>query len=133
MQLLCPKDDWTKLGVFLVLAKILNQFRYWTFNGSFLITGLITTAVVAGVTPNIATRREPQLLHKQESYCLVYSQNGSNGWFNWQTEEVLLSALTSHKIFSVPISMPLAFLVTSHIPPQVTLTPLRAFQSIDLL
>lgn len=77
---------WSLLGI----GKILHQFRYWTFNGSFLITGLITTAVVAGVTPNIATRCEPvtsSFFINEKSYCLVYSQNGTNGWFNWQTEE----------------------------------------------
>ena len=75
---------WSLLGI----GEYLHQFKYWTFNGSFLITGLITTAIVAGISPTIGERREPSsssFYVNDKSDCLVYSRDGVNEWFNWRT------------------------------------------------
>ena len=73
---------WSLLGI----GKWAHQFKFFSFNASFLITGLTTTAIVSGITPTGGDRRLTARSHffvNDDSNCLVYSEKGTNGWFNW--------------------------------------------------
>ena len=92
---------WSLLGI----GKWAHQFKFFTFNASFLITGLTTTAIVAGITPTGGYRRQSARSHffvNDDSNCLVYSEKGTNGWFNWNINKNAYVSLNTDQRTACP-------------------------------
>ena len=66
-------------------GKIRDSFRFWPISLSFLITGLTTTAIIAGITPSntLFHIHIAYTLYPDDDYCTLVNSTKSNGWYNW--------------------------------------------------
>jgi hypothetical protein len=74
-----------KENTLLAIGKWRDQLRYWPITVSFLITGLTTTAIVAGITPSTALFWEDTwlTLWPADDSCSFINSTKSGGGYNW--------------------------------------------------
>ena len=69
------------------LGTFCNQLRFWSTSGSMLLVGLITTAIVAGITPSTTLVEDwyfDIVNTRSIEPCFYTSAGTSNGSFSWK-------------------------------------------------
>ena len=75
-----------RVGTLLGIGTMRNQLHFWSSSGSMLLVGLITTAIVAGITPSISQVEQlaPISLYPNDiEPCFYKSNQASNDSFSW--------------------------------------------------
>lgn len=81
------KEQIAHVRTLLGLGTLREQLRYWSTTGALLLVRLLTTAIVASVTPSrslVKIQAWSTLYTNNLLPCFYASDRASNEWFNWK-------------------------------------------------
>jgi hypothetical protein len=108
-----------KINTLVGVGTFRDQLRYWHISLTWLIAGLTTTAIVAGVTPSITIVTTDMLsgLYPNDDECTLVNATRSHGWYNWELGDGTYYQLNTTRGMGVRCAPDLAFYLAGSIIP----------------